>query len=206
MRQMTDHILEIIKGPNPMLGPIVDYQAKFNATQVSTITGGVIFAGRCVSLSASGEFVLGVGATNAALSVPMFLRSNSDDYDVKNDGGNLASDYGAWSPGMPTGKAQAVVAMFAGELETTEFIDSLNYAYNQALTAPNSPTDASGLLNTAGKLTNASVKPYQNVVVGYVSLPFTAASPRLNAHGKKVLRFWSTFLPKLDTATAITYN
>lgn len=205
MRQMTDHILEIIKGAIPMLGPCVDYQAKFNGTQLSTVTGGVIFAGRCVSLNSAGEFVLGVGATNATLSVPMFLRSNSDDYDVKNDGGVLASEVGAWSPGMPTGKLQAIVAMYAGELETTEFDTTLNYAYNNALTAPNTPTDANGLLNTAGKLTNAAIKPYQNVVVGYVSLPYTAATPRLNAHGKKVLRFWSTFLPKLD-GSGVSYN
>lgn len=206
MRQMTDHILEIIKGPLPMLGPCLDYQAKHNGTELSTITGGVVFAGRCVSLNSSGEWVLGVGATNATLQVPFFLRGNSDDNDVKNDGGTLSTDYGAYSPGTPTGKNNAVCALGAFELETTEFDTELNYAYNNALTAPSgSGQSASTLLSTSGKLTNASVKPYQNVVVGYVSLPFTAASPRLNAHGKKVLRFWPTFLPKLD-GSGVTYN
>ena len=206
MRQMTDHILEIIKGALPMLGPCVDYQAPFNATQVSTITGGFIPQGRCLSLNSSGEWVLGVGATNATLSVPFFGRSNSDDYDVKNDGGTLSTDYGAWSPGTPTGKGQAICGLFAGELESTEFQTALNYNLGNALSAPlQSSGTASDLANTAGVLTNASIKPYQNVVVGYVSKKFTAATPNLNAHGKKVLRFWSTFLPKLD-GSGVSYN
>lgn len=206
MRQMTDHVLEIIKGALPMLGPCIDFQATFNATQVSTITGGFIPRGRCVSLNSSGEWVLGVGASNAALSVPFFLLSNSDDYDVKNDGGTLSTDYNAWSPATPTGKGQAVCGLHAGELETTEFNSALNYAINNALTAPlQSSGTASDLLNTAGVLTNASIKPYQNTVVGFVSKTFTAASPTKNAHGKKVLRFWSWFIPKID-GSGITYN
>jgi len=44
--------------------------------------GGVVHQGKCVSLNAAGEFILGVGDQ----AVPLFLLSNSDDYDVTNDG------------------------------------------------------------------------------------------------------------------------
>lgn len=195
MRQMTDHVLEVIKGPKPLLsgGAFLDRQAVFNGTELGLISGGIVFQGRCVSLNASGEFILGVG--NAA--VPLFLLSNSDDYDVKNDGGTLSTDYGAWSPGMPTGKLQAVCGLSASELETTEFITSENYAINAPLTAPVSTGVAATMLSQSGKLTGSGIKPYSHNVVGWVSQPFTAATPTKSAHGKPVLRFWCDFLPKI---------
>lgn len=193
MRQMTDHVLETIKGPlkGPATG-ILDFRAPFNAAEVALIQGGVVPAGRCMCLNSSGELILGVG--NA--TPPLFVTHNSDDYDIAIDGGTLSSDYGAYSPGM-SGNAVALSGLGGFELETTEFLTNLNYAINDPLTAAVSTGVAATMLSTSGKLTNSSVKPYSHCVVGWVTKAFTAASPNKSAHGVPVLRFWSDFLPKI---------
>ncbi len=214
-RPMTLHAAELLKGALPIVGPIIDHQAPINATQNNTITGGYVPKGRIVSLNTSGEWVLGVGATNATLSVPWFLMSNSDDPDViTGGGGNPASDYGAYVPGTPSGKMNAVCLMDVHVLQTTEFVGGVDYPVNTALSAPlTADGTAADLKNNAGVLTKtisaAAVTPYKHAIVGYVLFKYLNATPdkmTKNAHGRRVLTFVSSFLPKLDTSTTINYN
>jgi hypothetical protein len=201
MRQMTDHVLETVKGPlkGPATG-ILDFKAKFNAAEVALISGGVIPAGRCMCLNSSGELILGVG--NA--TPPLFVTHNSDDYDIAIDGGSLSSDYGAYAPSM-SGGAVALSGLGGFELETSEFLTNLNYANNDPLTAPVSTGVAATMLSASGKLTNASVKPYASNVVGWVTRPHTPNVTAKNAHGVYTLRFWTDFLPKIAGITEPTW-
>lgn len=196
MRQMTDHVLETIKGPlkGPATG-ILDFRASFNQAQVDLISGGVIPAGRCMCLNSDGELILGVGDRTP----PLFVTHNSDDYDIAIDGGDLSADYGAYAPSL-SGKAVALSGLGGFELETTEFLTNLNYAINDSLTAPVSTGVAATMLSASGKLTNVC-EPYSHTIVGWVTRPFTAATPTKNAHGVPTLRFWSDFLPKLTGIT-----
>jgi hypothetical protein len=182
-RQMTAHTLEAPKGwPSPNA---VDFQAPVNATVLSTITGGVVFAGRCVHLNNSGEFELGVSGTQ----MPLFLFNNSDDPDVENPGGDPATVAGAWVATAPTGKLLALVAKGAYELATTEFVTNRTYNPNDLLYAPTGTT-----LATSGVLTNGSTAYPATSVVGVVSRGRTSSSAA-NSHGVAELFFWPVFLP-----------
>jgi len=178
-RQMTDHTLEAPKGwPSPHA---VDFQAKHDATQLTTISGNVAFSGRVVHLASDGEFEFGI--TNRSMA--LFLFQNSDDPDVSNDGGDPSTDAHAWVPVAPTGKLNALVAVGAYELASTEYNSALTYAPNDTLTAVTGTT-----LATAGVLTNASATPYTNPVCGVVS-----KGVQTNSHGKSELHFWPVYLP-----------
>lgn len=179
LQQMTVHTLEAPKGwPSPYA---VDFTTEFDATQLAAITGNVAYAGRTVHLNASGNYEFGV----ANRSMGMWLFQNSDDPDVENNGGNPASDVGAWQAVAPTGKLTALVAAGAYELATTEFDTSKTYAPNDTLTAATGTT-----LATAGVLTNASATPYTNPVCGVVSRGAVT-----NAHGQSELWFWPVYIP-----------
>lgn len=198
-RQMYTHNLEILKGLTALSGFQLDFQAQFDATEKATITGGYIPTGRCVSLNSSGKFRLG-----AEGGVPMWLLQNSDDNDVAIDGGDLSTDSDAFATGYLNGIMNAVVAGGGHMLGTTEFQTSLTYAPNEPLKAPLGDGSASQLLNTAGKLTNATCKFYQHWVVGVVAEGRNSGSPK-NAHGKHILVFWPYFLPKIQNITEPTW-
>lgn len=207
-RTMTSYTAELLKGPLPMLGPVIDLHAPFNGTQLANITGGVIPKGRCVSFNSSRQWRLGVGSTNATAGPGYLLMNNSDDLDVQTgQGGTPATDYGAWVPGTPSGKMQGIALLQGHVIQTGEFDTTRNYAVNNPLNAPLSTNDADGavLLNTAGVFTNDGIKPYKQAIVGWVTETFTAASPTLNAHGKKVLTFISDNLPALELNPAPTW-
>lgn len=185
-RQMSEHTLEVPKGwPNPNA---VDFSAPISAAVLSAISGGVVFAGTCVHLNASGEFELGV----TGFQMPLFLFNNSDDPDVENPGGDPATRAGAWVAVAPSGNLLALPAKGAYEMATTEFNDTLTYAPNAALYAPTGTT-----LNTSGCLTNAAgtggTYPTETVV-GVVSRGRTPTTAR-NSHGQHELFFWPVFLP-----------
>lgn len=215
-RPMTKHAAELLKGPLPVFDKVIDHQAPFDTTQLTTISGGYVPKGRIVSLNSSGKWLLGVGQSNATVSVPWFLMSNSDDPDViTGGGGNPSSDYGAYVPATPSGKINAVCLLDCHVLQTTEFVGGVDYAINTPLSAadPATYSSAADLLASAGKVTKtisaAAVTPYKHTIVGYVLYPYVNGSPdkfTKNAHGQRVLTFVSTFLPKLDTSTTINYN
>lgn len=179
-RSMTEHTLEVLHGYKTDTDAVT-YTTAFDATALSSVTGNVAFAGRCVSLNPSGNFVFGVGNR----SMGMWLLMSTDDPDVSNDGGNPATDANAWIPLAPTGQVTAVVAAGAFELGTTEFNSSLTYAPNDTLTAATGTT-----LSTCGVMTKASAVPYTNPVCGVVSRGVVT-----NSHGRQELHFWPVYLP-----------
>ena len=184
-RRITTHGLNGIKGwPNMHA---VDFAAKFYATDLATIqaAGRQVYAGMCVHLDSAGTFRLGV----ANRQMPMFLFHSADEPDVVNDGGDPATDVGAWVAISPTAVLNALVATGAYELETTAFVDA-TFLPNETLTA------ATGTGATAGKLANSGATPYTNAVCGVVS-----RGKYQNAHRVYVLAFWPVYLP---TAGALT--
>ena len=149
----------------------------------SSVTGTVP-AGRCVSLNASGNFVLGLSGNRA---MPLFTMRSSEDLDVKNESTGVIP----WDSPQPRGFVAALVATGGYEIETPEFDTGQTYAVNDTLTA-----DASGLL------TNVNAVPYTNPVVGVCSWhttgkPGTTATGPVgtNAHGVTTLSFWPVYLP-----------
>jgi hypothetical protein len=183
---MTEHRLEAPKGwPNPHA---VDYAAPMSAAVLAAITGGVVYAGRCVHVNNSGSYELGI----TGYQMPLFLFNNSDDPDVENPGGDPATRPGAWVAIAPTGNMMALVAAGAYELATTEFITSRTYNPNDSLYAPTGTT-----LATSGVLTNltgtAGTYP-DETIVGVVSRGRTPTSAR-NSHGEHELFFWPVYLP-----------
>lgn len=200
VRQMYTYNLEILKGLTALSGFQLDFQAQFDATEIATITGGFIPTGRCVSLNTSGKFRLG-----AEGGMPMWLLQNSDDNDVALDGGDMSTDTDAYATGYLNGIMNAVVATGGHMLGTTEFQQSLTYVVNEPLKAPLGDGSASQLLNTAGKLTNASCKFYANWVVGVVAESRNTSTPQ-NAHKKNILVFWPFFLPKITGISEPTWS
>ncbi len=195
----THHTLDVVKGLRPPND--LDFVAPFAAadlTGTNAIQGGIAFAGRCVSLNANGEFIFGVGN----YEMPMFLFSNSDDADVKNDGGDVTTEPDAWKGSTPAGGLKAVVAIMGAEFETTEFDASANYAVNDLLKTAKSVAAAAGgdatNLALAGVLVKSSDVVGDVHIVGQVSKKFTAASPNKNTHLRPVLRFWGLHWPKVD--------
>jgi len=186
-RQMTEHRLEAPKGwPSPHA---VDFAAPMAASVLANISGGVVYAGRCVHLNNSGEYELGV----TGYQMPLFIFNNSDDPDVENPGGDPATRVGAWVAIAPTGKMMALVAKGAYELATTEFNTTLTYNPNDSLYAPTGTTLAtSGVLTNAGG-DGAATYP-DETIVGVVSRPRTPSTTR-NSHGEHELFFWPVYLP-----------
>lgn len=164
-RQMTANTLNALKGWPQMNA--VDYSASFDATVTSVVTAGSV-----VSLNSAGKFVLGVGNTKV---MPLFVFANSDDPDVKNDGGSAATDKGVFIPIGPTGQALALVAIGAYELVSTAYVSG-SYPPNTALTSPTSTGDA-------GKLVSGTM--HTNMIVGIVSRGVVD-----NGYGRSALAFW----------------
>lgn len=189
-RAMTAHTLETPKGWPHMAA--VDFQAGFDATQLSSVSGNVAFAGRCVHLGDDGEFEFGVSGTQ----MPMWLFQNSDDPDVVLDGGNPATTIGAYvAAAGPTSKINAMVAKGAYELATTEFDSAQTYLPNELLYAATGTT-----LATCGVLTNQNLggKKWPAIAaVGCVSRGRNANSAK-NAHGVAELYFWPGHYPGMD--------
>lgn len=183
-RQMTAHTLEAPKGwPSPHA---VDYTAACDATLLSTITGGVVYAGRVVHVNNSGDFELGATGT----MMPMFLFNNSDDPDVENPGGDPATVAGAWVAIAPTGKLMALVAKGAYELASTEFVNNTTYNPNDLLYAPTGTT-----LATSGVLNKTSTAYPVTSPVGVVSRGRNNTTTAANSHGVHELFFWPIYLP-----------
>lgn len=198
-RQMTDHTLETPKGWPSQSG--VDYVAKFDATELSTITGGVAFAGRCVHVAADGEFQFGC----TARQMPIWLLYNSDDPTVKNDGGNPATDPHYWGGTSSVGWLTGLVAAGAYELATTEFDTTKTYVTNDLLYAATGTT-----LATAGVMTNAGIGGAfwpAIAAVGVVSRGRTPTAVNAaqqypksaeNPHRVHDLYFWPEYLPGMN--------
>src|SRR4051812_41719607 len=106
-RTMTRHTLNALKGwPR---ANAVDFEAAIDPDETQPV-----YSGTCVSQDpTTGLLVRGVSSDSP---MPMFLFPDSDDNDIVNDGGDPASDVGAWVAVLPAGIAVALVAIGAYEL------------------------------------------------------------------------------------------
>ncbi len=173
-RQMTANTLNALKGwPQPAA---VDFNTEF----ADTLAGTTVLAGTVVRLNSAGKYELGVGKR---LVMPLFLFHNSDDPDVKNEGGDPATEKGVFIAISPTGQAMSLVAIGAYELVSTRFV-SASYPPNTHLTS----TDSGG---NAGKL--VAGEPYTDTIVGVVSRGVVD-----NGYGFEALAFWPYYLPSAD--------
>lgn len=175
-RQMTANTLNAVKGwPNPSA---LDYSAKIDAGALAIVDP--ILAGSVVHLNASGRYELGVGTLTV---MPLFLFNNSDDPDVTNDGGDPATDIGAFvpvNPGPGGGNAMALVATGAYELVSTSFVDGV-YEPNDHLTSAIAGADA-------GKLDVGTL--WTDTICGIVSQGVVD-----NGYRAQAVAFWPLYLP-----------
>jgi hypothetical protein len=142
-------------------------------------------AGRCVHLVA-GEFKLGAEAFEMA----GWIFPNSDDYDVTIDGGDPATDPGAFVS-VNTPNLVALMAAGSYELETTEFNAAATYAENEPLY---SETDRT--INDRGKLWNvASGSAYPSTSVVAVCSEARTPTQAADHHFTQTLKFWPVYLP-----------
>lgn len=164
-RQMTANTLNALKGwPQPAA---VDYHTEF----ADTITDEVL-PGSVVHLDSDGKYALGVG-TDAVM--PLFMFNGSNDPDVKNEGGDPATEKGVWIAINPTGQAMALVAVGAYELVSTAFVAG-TYDPNDPLTSDKTGGDA-------GKLKVGTL--YTDMIVGFVSRGVVD-----NGYGHDAVAFW----------------
>jgi len=175
-RQMTAETLNALKGWPQMNA--VDFEAKLDASVSTRLPPGSV-----VHVSASKTFLPGVG--NVA-RMPLYTFQASDDPDVKNEGGDPATDKGAWIGINPTGVMMALVAIGSYELVSTNYNSAVSYAPNDFLT---SPTVAGGGVN-AGQLTKGTIKT--NCLCGVVSRGVVD-----NGYGEDALAFWAYYLPPI---------
>jgi hypothetical protein len=158
---------------NVTMGPLPPYQLAKNllpnATDLSRVSGNVLFAGRIVHRASDSTWKLGMDDQ----VLPYLLMANSDDLDVgANDGGDPTTDADAWQKIQPTGEMPAVAITQGNEYSTTEFKTARTYLPNEPLKAPlTAGVSAATDLADAGVLTNQSVEVYTNPVVGLVSEP-----------------------------------
>jgi hypothetical protein len=168
-RQMTANTLNALKGwPQPAA---VDFHTEFDASIPAANLP--VLAGSVVHINASGKYELGVGTLSV---MPLYMFNSSDDPDVVNEGGDPATEKGAWIPINPTGQAMALVAVGAYELVTTAFVAD-TYAPNDALTSALAPDAAAGSVKK-GTL-------YTDMIVGIVSRGLVD-----NGYGHDAVAFW----------------
>lgn len=172
-RRMTKNTLNALKGwPRPHA---VDFKADLD----SSVTVDPVLSGMCVHVDpTSGDFKLGVGTLNV---MPMWLIHDGDDPDIENDGGDVATEAGAWKGVTPSGKHAALVAIGAYELVTTEYVDD-TYTPNELLTS------ALGNGATAGKMKTATLGT--DLICGMVSRGVVN-----NGYGHNALAFWPVVFP-----------
>lgn len=172
---MTTQGLNAIKGwPDPN---VVDFSTKVSPTVTTVVKSGSV-----VSLDAAGNYVPGVGKKRV---MPMFLFPNSDDFDVRNDGGDPSVDAGVYVAFSPEGAAMALPSVAAVELASPMFVPG-SYPPNTHLTSPMTGANA-------GKLVAGTVGT--DTIVGIVSRGLVA-----NGYGSsQVLAFWPIYIPGDNT-------
>lgn len=165
-RQMTANTLNALKGwPQPAA---VDFHTEFD----ESITD-VVLPGSVVHLNEDGKYELGVGDLAV---MPLFMFNGSDDPDVKNEGGDPATEKGVWIAINPTGQAMSLVGIGAYEFVSTSYVKTDTFNPNDPLTSPLSGA-------SAGKLTIGTM--YTDMIVGIVSRGVVD-----NGYGYDAVAFW----------------
>jgi hypothetical protein len=174
----------------------LDHSAEFTGGQVDNASVAITYKqGMCVSLAATGKYVLGISDTN----VGIFLLNGEDDPDVANisfGGDHSHTASGDWIAIGPSGKLSGLVATGGYELETTEYVDAA-YTIGSPLKSRMSSAPA------PGKLQRGTI--HLDNCVGIVSAAQVAGTSAVkNSHGQSVLRFWPIWAPAHDAATVDT--
>lgn len=174
-QQMFNHTLDAIKGWGTDMH-VVDKRGT-----LSTEEDLPTYQGMCVHLDpTTGK--MKKGCPNG--SMPMWLMNNENDFDVNGDIGSIQSLI-----------LNALVAIGAYELQTTEFVTGQTYVPGVQLTSPVEP-DAN-----AGKVEPTLIDS-TDMIVGVVSdnsnngsLNPSTALPFTNEFGKNVINFWPVYCP-----------
>lgn len=177
--KMTANTLNARKGW-PFAGP-VDIKAAFSAASLAARSP--VRRGSVLHLSSTGLYELGVGILQV---MPLFLFHDSNEPDVINDGGDPATDFGAWLPLVPAGEAMALVGNMALELTSSQYVTGgeITYPPNTPLTSPCLGDGEGEDDETAGKLVEGVI--YTDMIVGFVSQGLIP-----NGFGTgEVLAFW----------------
>lgn len=184
--QMFENLLDAPKGWFHLAA--LDKSAPLEASLQADATP--VVAGRCASLNATGEFVLGLDVDHA---MAIFLWQGKSDPDVSNYGVSPTTGVQHWISIGPKGIMNGLVATGGYELQTTEFDTDQDYVPNDLLTP-----DADGIL------TNQGITLYTTPVVGVCSwhnnedaqqTPKATGPVGINAHGVTTLSFWPVYLP-----------
>lgn len=170
--QMYDHELVVVRGPAPQ------HRLEYAAPKAS----GVDFVrGTVISADKFGNIVKGCAVGEAGnRPMPMFAIQGTSDLDAYTDEYNTS-----------VGVQSAIVATGGFEIATTEYVDG-KYNVNDLLTCDEN-----------GKVTKAGVDAYgEKVILGVCSIATdgvaavnTIGMPTTNSYGKKLLTFWSVYLP-----------
>lgn len=171
-RLMFDHSLDAIKGWLPGDFGSLDTEGKLSAN----VTISHVYEGRVVHKNDDNEFEMGCTGTQMAV----FIRQNSDDFDVANDGGD------EWQAISSRGTMTGLVATGGTELASTEYDQDQTYHVNDPLRAVASNSNAT----TGGRLTNQGITLGTNAICAVVS-----RVPAKNSHKKWVLTFWPVYCP-----------
>ena len=178
-KAIASEFLDALKGwPSPTA---VDFKAGFDPNINTRVPRGA-----CVRLNSNGYFALGVGNLFA---MPLFTRNASDDKDVVNDGGNVATDKRAWVAVGPTGAVMALPAAGAYELISTYYNKNGSYAPNTPLS---SPVTASGGVE-AGMLTNVATASFAWKAFTIVGI--CSRGVQDNGYGYSAVTFWPVCIP-----------
>ena len=166
----------------------------------NTAEGGTaFFAGALVSLNTAGDIVPG---TALATSMPMFAINGSADYDAGQYAYNLIKAVGNLD-GTRNGDTviNCLVATGGYEIQTTEYniTDYAESAYIQGSKLLTEDTVNAGFVMPSATVYNDAV------VVGCVSTGIESSTnptglnrARIRTSAKKLLRFWTMFIPPVS--------
>ena len=145
-------------------------------------------AGRVMHLNASGTLDRGGSGTQ----MPLFLKIGKNEGSVWDSGVSSVSAKTFWWTIDSTGIATCLVATGGFEVQSSEYVKTVDYAANDLLTA-----------NATGLLTNVNAVQYTNWICGVCSKhrggDYESTAPIIptgaNADGVDVITFWTYFLP-----------
>lgn len=167
------HFLNVTQGIQPgNPGAPVTHRVLADAITIDPFYGG-----RIVSANSDGQWVTGALGTQ----VPHFLIRDSDDTDV-----GRYTDRAQGIKQVGQSRHAALPCLGNYHVQTSEFDDDQNYAYNAPLRGIHADSTAA----TGGLVTSAGVTLFTNNIIGFVKEP-----PAANAQKVRVLEIYAYWIP-----------